>query len=64
MHRAGKEHIFVIMNVREYTEEQEQKNLMPWSCKSKESHRLAEEPQDDLRTAFQRDRDQIGRAHV
>ena len=47
------------MNVREYTEEQEQKNLMPWACKSSASHRLAEEPQDDLRTAFQRDRDRI-----
>ena len=47
------------MNVREYTEAQEQKNLMPWACKSSVSHRLAEEPQDNLRTAFQRDRDRI-----
>ena len=47
------------MNVREYTEKQEQENLMPWACKSTASHRLTEEPQDDLRTAFQRDRDRI-----
>ena len=47
------------MNVREYTEGLEQKNLMPWACKSAASHRLSEEPQDDLRTAFQRDRDRI-----
>ena len=47
------------MNVREYTEDQEQKNLMPWACKSAASHRLTEETQDDLRTAFQRDRDRI-----
>ena len=47
------------MNVREHTEEQEQRNLMPWACKSAASHRLTEEPQDNLRTAFQRDRDRI-----
>ena len=47
------------MNVREFTEELEQRNLMPWACKSTASHRLTEEPQDDLRTAFQRDRDRI-----
>ena len=51
--------MYFIMNVREYTEEQEQKNLMPWACKSSASHRLTEEAQDDLRTAFQRDRDRI-----
>ena len=47
------------MNIREYTEEMERKNLMPWACKSVEARRLTEEPQDNLRTAFQRDRDRI-----
>ena len=47
------------MNIREYTEQMEMKNLMPWACKSSDARRLTEEPQDDLRTAFQRDRDRI-----
>ena len=47
------------MKIREYTEEMEAKNLMPWACKSTEAHRLTEESQDNLRTAFQRDRDRI-----
>ena len=47
------------MNIRQHTEQMELDNLMPWASKSTEAHRLAEEPQDNLRTAFQRDRDRI-----
>ena len=47
------------MNIREYTEKMEMRNLMAWACKSAKAHRQNEEAQDDLRTAFQRDRDRI-----
>jgi len=47
------------MNIREYTEALEEKNLIQWACRSKNAQRSAEEPPDDLRTAYQRDRDRI-----
>ncbi len=47
------------MNFCEYTEQIEETGLMPWACKSRNARRLIEEPRDDLRTAFQRDRDRI-----
>lgn len=47
------------MNIRQYWEQMEEELLMPWAAKSRTAGRLEEEAPDDLRTAFQRDRDRI-----
>lgn len=48
------------MNIREELEELERRNLSPYAALSAESQgRDREEPQDDIRTVYQRDRDRI-----
>lgn len=47
------------MNIREYWEQMEDEHLRPWAAKSRAAVREEEEAPDDLRTAFQRDRDRI-----
>lgn len=48
------------MNVRVHTEEKEYQNLSPYAAHSRESRgREKEEPECDIRTVYQRDRDRI-----
>ena len=48
-----------MLSVREISENIEQETLAPWAAKSSQAVRDSEEAADDLRTAFQRDRDRI-----
>ena len=48
-----------MLSVREISENIEQETLAPWATKSSQAVRDSEEAADDLRTAFQRDRDRI-----
>ena len=48
-----------MLSVREISENIEQETLAPWAAKSSQAVRDSEETADDLRTAFQRDRDRI-----
>ena len=48
-----------MLSVRKISENIEQETLAPWAAKSSQAVRDSEEAADDLRTAFQRDRDRI-----
>lgn len=47
------------MKIREKIEAREEMHLAPWASKSKTAVRQVEEPLDNIRTAFRRDRDRI-----